>query len=313
MGGPSLEHEVSLNSGQAVLDNLDPNRYQVTKVFISKDEEWFFDDAKLPLNIKPALDLLKSQQATVFLALHGTYGEDGVLQALFEKWGIPYTGSDVVASDLAMNKLASNERYEANDLLVPKTISFEQGEQGVNDKILATFGFPLVVKPISEGSSVGVHIVKSADQLNEAVADAFSCDSKIMVQQFIKGREVSCGVLQQGDDLKALVPTEVIPLADDFYSYEAKYADGGSKHVTPAEMSEDVISTIQNNAITAHNALGCRTYSRTDMIVADDGIYIIETNTLPGMTKTSLLPEQALAVGISFSQLLDLIIAGAEA
>lgn len=313
MGGPSMEHEVSMNSGQAVLDNLDASKYEVIKVVVSKDEEWFFADETVGLNLKPALERLKAAGATVFIALHGTYGEDGVLQALFERRGIPHTGSDVIASDLAMNKLASNERYAAHDLLVPKTLAFKDGDADIKTTILANFSFPLVVKPVSEGSSVGVHIMKSAAGLDEAVADAQSSDNQIMVQEYIAGREVTCGVVQHGDKLAVLPPTEIIPLADDFYSYKAKYTEGGSRHVTPAELPEEIIETIQTNAVTAHGALGCKTYSRTDMIVNDTGIYIIETNTLPGLTQYSLLPEQAKVAGLSFAELLDLIIAGAEA
>jgi D-alanine-D-alanine ligase len=311
MGGPSREYDISLLSGQAVLDNLDSTHYKAIKILINKNEKWFFDNEKVGLNLKPALERLKEADAIAFLALHGTYGEDGVLQALFERKSIPYTGSGVEASDLAMDKLAANERYATHDLLVPQTVHFDATDTNIPNSILSDLNLPVVVKPVSEGSSVGTSIVKTADQLEQAVAEALDCGGKIMVQEYIKGREVSCGVLRQGDSLTALMPTEIIPVVDDFYSYKAKYTEGGSDHITPAKMTDPIIDEIQKNAVVAHHALGCKTYSRTDMIVKDGKAYMIETNTLPGLTPFSLLPEQAKAAGISFPQLLDLIIAGA--
>jgi D-alanine-D-alanine ligase len=312
MGGPSREHDVSMNSGAAVLENLDRHKYDVIKIVVSKEEEWFFDDETTEVYLKPALQRLKDRQATVFLALHGNYGEDGVLQAVFEKAGIPYTGSDVLSSALAMDKIGANERYEAHNLLVPKTLRFDHTSTTIAETVQAEFELPVVIKPVSEGSSFGVSIVKHTAQLEAAITKALDCDQRIMAQAYIRGREVSCGVLEYDGKLNALPPTEIIPMVDDFFSYEAKYTDGGSQEITPAQMPDEIIETIQQNAVVAHQALGCRTYSRTDMIVADEKVYLIETNTLPGLTRHSILPQQAKVAGISFPQLLDLIIAGVQ-
>lgn len=306
MGGPSTEHEVSINSGQAVLENLDTTKYEALKVFVSKQEEWFFADEKDSLTTAQALKRLKDQAATIFIALHGSYGEDGVIQAKFEAAGIPFTGSGVAASKLAMDKALSDDLYRTNHLTIPRTETYERPDV---DKVLKDFSVPMVIKPVHQGSSVGVHIVRKTEDVAAAIAGAFSYDTQIMVQEYIKGREIACGVIEKNGSTVALPPTEITPLVADFFSYEAKYTEGGSKEVTPAPMGEAVIDKIQEIAVIAHNVIGCSTYSRTDMIVKDGLPYVIETNTLPGLTKFSLLPQQAKAAKISFSELLDLIIA----
>jgi len=301
-----MEHEVSLNSAAGVLKHLDQNKYDVTDIFVSKTGTWSFDDHK-DINDTDAIEILKQTCDVVFLAVHGTYGEDGQLQAKLEQAGITYTGSDPKASALAMNKQDAQKVFAEHDLRVPATQVLSNASDSVELEL------PVVVKPVSQGSSVGVSIVKQASQLDTAIKEAFSHDDHVMVQEFISGREVSCGVLENPDSdaLQALLPTELIIKNAEFFDYKSKYTAGETDEVTPPDMPEELIQAIQTIAKKAHKILGCRGYSRTDMIIRGNSlqeIFVIETNTLPGMTPTSLLPQQAAAVGISFSELLDRII-----
>lgn len=302
-GGPSDEHDVSLSSARSIIENLDMAKYEVVDVFVSKEGKWSIDGAS-STDDDSAIEHLKQHGIdVVFLAVHGTYGEDGVLQKKLETSGLKFTGSDWMASQLAFDKSEADKVYRKNDLLVPKT----QVIDSIDDKII--LDVPLVVKPASQGSSVGVTIVKDNESLSNAVKRAFEYDHRALVQELIVGREVSCGVIEIADGLTALPPTEIIPRSAEFYDYDAKYVAGASEEITPPNMPEETIGRIQQLSKQAHVALGCKGYSRTDMFVNNnDEIYIIETNTLPGMTPTSILPQQAAAAGISFSDLLDQII-----
>jgi D-alanine--D-alanine ligase len=316
MGGPSSEHEVSLKTGQAMLDNLNRDTYEVIPVQITKSGQWAFGEDKYLSLAEGLAELQQRQVDVVLIGLHGTFGEDGVIQALFDLHGITYTGSPAAASLLGMNKTVSNALYESAHLPLPLSRTF--GEDEIDDihHVVATeFKLPVVVKPEAQGSSRGVHIVKTTHDLLPAAQDALGFGGPIMVQEFIQGREVSCGVLESADgSLRALPPTEVQPLVSEFFDFQAKYSPNGARETTPPEnMDPAIIQAIQSQAMKAHQLLGCRGYSRTDMIVRDDVAYLIETNTLPGMTATSFLPQQAHAAGMSFGELLDGIIQRAVA
>lgn len=304
MGGPSAEHQISLQSGAAMLANIGPN-YQAIKIVITKDGRWLWEAEEQSLSLGQAMRRLVSKKAIVLIALHGSYGEDGTLQAILEKYKIAYTGSGVAASLMAMDKNTSQEIYADCGLVVPKSLAINNRQYVVTKQVLASLPLPVVVKPARQGSSVGVHIVNSLGEFEPAVDDAFKNDQQIIVQQFIAGRELSCGVLQIDGQLKALPPTEIRPLKADFFDYKSKYEDGGSEVITPAKIPAQTTSAVQEIALRAHQALGCEGYSRTDVIWNDQGIYVIETNTLPGMTEHSILPQQAKAAGISLQQLLE--------
>lgn len=314
MGGPSKEHEVSLNSGENMLRALDPMKYEATRVVISKSGEWLFGQETQPLALAAALKRLQTMPVdVVLLALHGTFGEDGTLQALLENRHIRYTGSSALASLLAMDKSASNALFESAGLLVPDSRVYEAGEiVQIPNRVQAALTLPVVVKPLRQGSSVGVSIVKKTSQITKAIKEAFTYDQLIMVQQYIQGREVSCGVLENNGRPYALPPTELIPVASDFFDYHAKYSVGGADEITPPEMPAETTAKIQDIAVKAHIALGCRAYSRTDMIVNDDGIHVIEINTLPGMTATSIVPQQAKAAGMAFEELIEYLVISAK-
>lgn len=306
-GGPSSEHEVSLSSARSMVENLSNEKYVVNFVEISKKNKWRISDDKV-LDMLEALDELKKTTDVFLIGLHGTFGEDGALQALLEMNGIKYTGSSAASSFVAFDKELTGHIYKHNKLPHP---NFEVFDNAQDAKKFTPEKFPIVVKPLKQGSSVGVSIVKEPDNYKKAVEIAFEHDKKIMVQEFVPGREVSCGVLQKGNRLLVLPPTELIPKNADFFDYKAKYNAGQTDEITPPDMPEETIKLIQDYALKSHDVLGCGEYSRTDMIVTDDEIYLIETNTLPGMTPTSILPQEANSEGISFSELLDFIIEAA--
>lgn len=296
MGGPSAEHEISLKTGRQVLDNLDRKKYVARGIKISKTGKWPVSPAKI-----------KKEFDVAFVAMHGEYGEDGQAQKLLDKHGIKYTGSGARASALGMDKAKSAKIFRKAGLRVPEFVL-------LTDNFNFTFRlrFPVVVKPNDRGSSVGVSIVERFHDLVHALRLASRFSPLVMVQEFIPGREVTCGILEIDGKPAALPPTEIIPRSSKFFDYSAKYLAGASSEITPPKLPKQMIKKIQETALKAHKAIGARGFSRTDMILGKDGkIYVLEINTIPGLTETSLLPQEAKAAGIGFSQLLDGIIASA--
>ncbi len=306
MGGPSHEHEVSLKSGEQVLKHLNPEHYDSRKVLITKTGEW-----QIPPN------KLKAYADVVFIALHGPYGEDGTVQDILETEGIPYTGSGPKESALAMNKFLTLRYLREAGLNVPISFlvtKFEWQERPsmVIQKIRHYFGYPMVVKPNNNGSSMGITIVTKEDNLTSAFNEAFNVSREVLIEEYIRGREVTCGVLDHGmpGSEFALLPTEIIPRISHFFDYKAKYEEGGSDEITPPpRMFESTIRNIQKAALAVHRLIGCRGFSRTDFILDKKGeLHVLEINTIPGLTQASLLPKAAVASGISFSKLLDKLI-----
>ncbi len=291
MGGPSAEHEVSLNSGKNVLRSLDKKKYEAKAVVVSKKGLWPF----------PVKDL-KKKFDLVFIAMHGEYGEDGTIQKILDKIKIPYTGSGARASALGMDKNKTQKAFERAGLRVPLYTT--------NLRKVSAIGMPLVVKPLDRGSSVGVTIVHSYGDFVPALKTALRYSPSLMFERFIKGKEFTCGVVDYHGQTVALLPTEIVPKVSHFFDYQAKYTDGGSEEITPPRyLSQQQIAQLQKTAVQAHQAIGCRGYSRTDFILGNDGkFYVLEINTLPGLTEASLLPKAARAVGIKFPELLDIII-----
>lgn len=313
LGGPSREHDISLKTGETVLNELKRNGYLVHKTYISLTGEWAVDDGESLSSIEAVNKLKNLGVEVVFLAVHGSFGEDGTLQALLERSGMKFTGSGTNASILAMDKIMSSDIFAANSVLVPPMATFTRYELIRDNKLrdrIKQLKYPLIVKPASQGSSLGVTLVENDDDLPAAIEFALEHDNKIIIQQYIKGREVSCGVLEDAGsgELTALLPTELIPKGADFFDYYAKYTENATDEITPPKMNEKKIDQIQKIAVNVHKLLGCAGYSRTDMIVKDDNIFVIETNTLPGLTSTSILPKQAEASNLSFGKMLDSII-----
>lgn len=243
--------------------------------------------------------------------MHGEYGEDGTVQKILESHNIPHVGSDSLSSRIAMRKNIAKDifKHAGLNVLPSRVIKNEDDEETIIPLIHKEFGPPFVVKPIGRGSSVGISIVRTLPELRSAVEKARKFDSTVMMERYIKGREATCGVLEnfRGEKHYALPVIEIIPPKGRFFDYDCKY-DGSTKEICPGRFSKREITHIKDAAIRAHKALGCRHYSRTDMIVANDTVWVLETNTLPGFTAESLVPKAAKALGLSFPNLLDHLI-----
>lgn len=294
-GGFSSEREVSLNGGNQVFDALDKDKYLIRRY----DPK--FDLVRL-VTEAPDIDV-------ALIILHGPYGEDGTIQGMLELLGIPYQGSGVLGSALAIDKLASKKIYEQSGLPVSPYMAAKKGGDFDLNACVDQLGLPLFVKPTTGGSSIGMSRVASIEDLGPALEKAFEYDETVLVERFIQGTELTCSIIGN-DDLEALPLIEIIPShpSSTFFDYEAKYSTGGAQEICPARISPELTATMQNLAKKAHTALGLKGYSRTDMILSHGSFYILETNTIPGMTRTSLLPLSAKTAGISFSQLLDRLI-----
>ncbi|MBW2484290.1 MAG: D-alanine--D-alanine ligase [Deltaproteobacteria bacterium] len=293
-GGKSGEREVSLKGAAEVAKVLDPQKYGVKR----------YDPATDLAKLAAEADSLD----VAFILLHGPFGEDGTVQGFLDLLDIPYQGSGVLGSAIAMDKNLAKILYRNAGLKVPEWYMAAQDDIDNPSKILGHLGLPLVIKPANQGSSLGMTIARSEEDIAEGLKKAFAIDHKVMVEEFISGREITGGVIGN-DTITALPLVEIIPGDEyEFFDYEAKYQPGATKEICPAELDEPLTVRAQNCALAAHRALQLRGYSRTDMIISNDDIYILETNTIPGMTPTSLLPQAAAAAGLDFSALLDRLI-----
>jgi len=281
-GGESSERRISLKSGQAVYAALRKRFRNVLFIDVERD-------------FKERLRLLNADVA--FIALHGRFGEDGTIQRALDGMGMPYTGSGGEASRLAMDKIASRRIFAENGLKVPL---FKTVDRSCRPKeIIKEFNLPFVIKPVSEGSSVGLSVVRAPDEIGPALEKAFECGDRVIAEEYIDGRELTVGIL----DRKPLPVIEIVA-ERNIYDYKAKYEDANTRYVVPARVNEKTYKSAQLFAHRAHDLLGCRDFSRTDMRVAADGsIYILEVNTIPGMTERSLLPKAASAAGFDFVRL----------
>jgi D-alanine-D-alanine ligase len=294
LGGLSVEREVSQRTGSAVALALKGLGYDVVELDAQKD---------LPAR------LVAERVGVAFIGLHGRYGEDGCVQGLLESMFIPYTGSGVLASSVGMEKVFAKQMFLAQGIPTPQHRAFDGAREAVGALDALPFPFPVVVKPSREGSSVGVHICKTRDAYHDAVHDAAKYAGQILVEQFVKGREVQGAVLD-GEPLGAI---EIVP-AREFYDYTAKYtANSGTKYVFPAPLPPAQYARVNEVCLAAHKALGCAGATRSDVIATEDGgVYLLEVNTLPGMTATSLLPKIAAGRGIDFPALCERLLLGAS-
>lgn len=293
-GGISPEREVSLNSGSQVFEALDKDKYDVIRYDPKTDLAKLVTDA-------PRID-------AALIILHGPYGEDGTVQGMLDLLNIPYQGSGVLGSALAMDKVVAKQLYEKAGLPTPPYVVFNRGDDVDSSNLVDRLGLPLVVKPARDGSSIGMSIVRAEDDIDAAVNKAFLQGPTIFAESYIEGMEITGGVLGN-DDLEPLPLIEIVPdQAHEFFDYEAKYTAGVTEEICPARIDAVLTEKAQNQAVMAHRALCCRGYSRTDMIFDDQTFYVLETNTIPGMTGTSLLPQAAAKGGYPFGKLLDRLI-----
>lgn len=281
-GGPSNEREISLRSGKAVYKALTNRGCDV--IFLDVGENF--------------CDIIKRNNVDVaFIALHGRFGEDGTIQKILEDRGIPYTGSGPEASKLALDKVESKKIFLKNGIPVPRYEVIEKG-LAVPDSMWS-FGMPLVIKPQFEGSSIGLSVVRNKEAVKKAAEEAFKYGPKIIVEEFITGRELTVGIFHDNP-----LPVIEIVAKNKVYDYAAKYADPDTKYLVPAPIDEKFEKEARELGKRAHKALGCRFLSRVDMMLSDSGkMFVLEVNTIPGMTERSLLPKAAMAAGMSFEDL----------
>ena len=314
MGGVSGEHDISLKSGRGVLANLDEAKYQGRSVVISKDGAWAADGAK-PGSMLTVLQELTPEIDVAFLALHGPNGEDGSMQGLFHLLDIPYTGSDYYASSLAMNKPRTKDVYAAAGLTVAPHHMVYRDDQGhleqMATRIMQDLGTPVVAKTTKLGSSVGIGFARDAATLADLLEEYLHFSGEVMVEQFVKATEVTASVIDNPKTgrAEALPLIEIRPEVSDWFDYRAKYEVGGALEICPAPISAEWTAECQRIGLLAHRILGCRGMSRTDILIDDAGsCYVVETNTIPGFTETSLLPQAAAQAGYSYSDLVDMLL-----
>ena len=287
MGGISSEREISLKSGNSVVENIDKNKYEVIPIVIDKKEDI--------INKVKGIDF-------ALLALHGQFGEDGTVQAVLQTLGIPYSGCGPLSSAACMDKDMTKSLLQAAGIRTAPWINL-RSEDEINYEDIKELGYPVVVKPTHGGSSVATFIIKEEKEIENAVKEAFKWDNEVMIEKFIKGDEITCPVMG-----REMFPVVAIKPHAEFFDYTAKYADGGSDEFV-IELEESLHKEVEKMALDTYRALKCSVYARIDMIITEGGIpYILEVNTLPGMTKASLFPKSAAGRGIDFSGLIDLII-----
>jgi D-alanine-D-alanine ligase len=327
-GGNSAEHEVSINSGLVALGSL-AAAFPVMPVFIDRQGRWHVPpegfDHPNPVECAKHLStrsengvsagqglarLEEHETSVVFVALHGPYGEDGRMQGFLEIAELPYTGSGVLGSAIAMNKDVAKALYARAGLRVApsRTISAEafRSQPAILDRLIAELRLPLVVKPVAQGSSVGTSVCRQRSLLSSALEAALQHGGSALVEQFVQGRELTCGVLELDSSGRrcALPPTLIRPRSSEFFDYKAKYEPGASEELTPAPVEAAVAIAVQEAALQAHSLLQLRGYSRTDFMERSGEVFVLETNTLPGLTQTSLLPQSARVAGIELPVLL---------
>lgn len=284
MGGPSKESSISIKSGQAVLGALKRTGMMAQGLEVSGVNPSAYFREKLK-QIEPGV---------CFLALHGHFGEDGEVQKILSELGIPYTGSGPEASIRAFNKLLAKEIFVKNSIPTPSYFGLKRGEP-IHDSL----SYPLVVKPACQGSTIGVNVVKRKKELAEALEEAFIYGDMVLVEKFIKGRELTVGVL----DKKALPVVEIRP-KHSIFDYNAKYDDPDTSYIVPADISSDIENEIKRLGLLVHNSLGLKDFSRIDLILDEDGTpFILEANTIPGLSERSLFPKACQACGISFEEM----------
>lgn len=286
MGGISSEREISLQSGQSVIDFLDKEKYEAIPIVIDKKD-----------------DIIEKVQGIDFalLALHGKFGEDGTVQAVLQTLGIPYSGCDALSSAVCMDKDMTKKVLKASGIRTAQWFTVKK-VQDIDYKKIEDMRYPVVIKPNSGGSSVATFVIHTKEEVRAAVEEGLKWDKEVMIEEYIKGDEITCPILDG-----KMLPVLAIKPKSDFFDFTSKYSDGGADEFI-VELEENLHKEVEVMALNTYEALKCSVYARVDMIVSNGVPYILEVNTLPGMTKNSLFPKSAAGIGVNFSKLLDLII-----
>lgn len=296
-GGGASEHKISLSSAEQVLKYLDKDKYELIKMVLRKGDNL---DIKKIREINPDV---------VFIVIHGGVGEDGTIQRILEKENIRFVGCGSEASRIGMNKLEFKKIMKINNLNVAKHVEINLGDN-VDIEKMKKMGDKWVVKPVGQGSSIGVSLVKDINKLKGALDEAFKYDTKVLVEEFIEGVEISCGVMEVDGELKVL-PVAEICSTNDFFDFDAKYTEGKSMEIIPARLSDKVTKTVLDQAAKIFKIIGGRGFSRIDFIVRNGELVILEINTIPGLTPMSILPKEAKVLGMDYKDLLDKMIESA--
>ena len=303
-GGPSPEYDVSMNTGKTILANL-PDEYEPLDIFISKEGVWHIRGLeKEPYKIIQMIDVAVN-------ATHGTYGEDGNIQKLFEHFHIPYSGSDSLASALGMNKDMSKDIFKRQGLKTPHHILINRDEvlNKTINKINESFLFPIIIKPVNSGSSLGINFVNRSDKVRDALLNSFEHSPNLIVEEYITGKEATCGIIEgfRGAPFYSLLPVEIVGPEDKyFHNYNSKYVDLKSKYRVPGNFTEEENNQIQKTAILVHQILGLRHYSRSDFILHPKrGLFVLEANTLPELSHRSSFIKSLEAVGGNIKEFLS--------
>lgn len=287
MGGISSEREVSLNSGKSIMENIDKNKYEVVPVVIDEKS-----------------DIITKVQGLDFalLALHGKFGEDGTVQSVLQTLDIPYSGCGPLSSALCMDKDLTKRVLKEHNIRVAKWINVRSVEE-IDYSAIEDMGYPVFIKPTNGGSSVATFKITKKEDVENAVVEGLKWDTEVMIEEFVKGDEITCPVFEN-----EMFPVVIIKPKTEFFDYTQKYAAGGAEEFV-IELEKNLHNEVEQMALDTYRALKCSVYARIDMIITEEGVpYILEVNTLPGMTSTSLFPRSAEAKGVSYSGLLDMII-----
>jgi len=312
-GGDSGEYEISIKSARVVKKHLDRLKYEGYLIVI-RGTDWYYEDERGDKHLmdKSHFSLQRGSESiqfdAVFNAIHGTPGEDGKMQAYLDMMGIPYTSSQMDTSALTFNKHLCNKFISSYGIHVANSITFFKGDKINEAEVIQTLGLPVFVKPARSGSSVGISKVSLKSELQTAVQKAFAEDSQILIESFIKGRELTCGMINRGKELIVFPITEIIS-KKEFFDYEAKYTKTLADEITPADIDNDVEQDIKTISAFLFKQLGCKGFVRFDYILSEAGLYFIEVNTIPGMTEESILPQMAADYGMSLTELFGIALA----
>jgi len=312
MGGDSGEYDISMQSAKVTCQQIDSDKYDVYPILIHKNE-WAFisqDGSHVPVDrydFSISLSGIKIKFDAIFIAIHGTPGEDGKLQGYLEMLSIPFTTCDSITSALTFSKYFTNDLAITYGIKVPKTFLVRAGHAYDVKEISDALGFPFFIKPNKSGSSVGVSKVYNFNEVEAAMQKAFAHDNEVLLQQFAKGRELACGVYCLKGDIKVLPVTEIIP-AKDFFDYEAKYSEGMAREITPAQLTDAETAECQRITTYLYDKFNCRGIVRFDYFLDGDDFWFLEVNTVPGLSEGSIVPKQAAAAGISMKELFSQLI-----